>query len=139
LPEGGWVPPDHPLAQRGTPPDNGPAGCDLQTLRGSYVFTASGYNIVSGAAQPKAIVEAIDFNGDGTLGVPAATVSINGVINRTAAGAGTYTLEATCRGTVTFTPGPSFDIFVDRNGRQAWMIQTNTNSVFQGAVTKISN
>jgi hypothetical protein len=34
--------------------------CNLKTLRGSYVFAANGYNIVSGVAQPKTIVEVID-------------------------------------------------------------------------------
>ena len=49
--------------------------CSFKTLmlHGSYVFAATGYNIVSGVAQPKAIVEVINFNGDGTLSVPAAT------------------------------------------------------------------
>ena len=49
------------------------------TLDGLYVFTAPGFNIVAGVPQPKAIVELIDFHGDGELTVPAATVSINGV------------------------------------------------------------
>ena len=56
--------------------------CSEATLHGLYVFTASGFNIVGGVAQPKAIVELIRFNGDGSLTVPASTVSINGVITR---------------------------------------------------------
>ena len=92
--------------------------CGVHTLRGSYIFTATGYNIIGGVAQPKAIAEAIDFNGDGTLAVPAATVSINGTVTRSS-GAGVYTLEDGCRGTVTFTSGPSFDIFTDHTGKQA--------------------
>jgi hypothetical protein len=75
-PEGAWVPPDHPLAAQAPPAD--PGHCRLHTLRGSYVFAATGYDIVGGVAQPKAIVEAIDFHGDGTLSVPAVTVSVNG-------------------------------------------------------------
>ena len=43
-----------------------------------------GWNIVGGAAVPKAIIEGIDFNGDGTLVSPFATVSINGTIIRPA-------------------------------------------------------
>src|SRR3982074_1010730 len=43
--------------------------CTLKSLRGTYVFTANGYNIVAGVPQPKAIVEVISFNGDGTLTV----------------------------------------------------------------------
>ena len=111
--------------------------CGLHTLRGSYIFAATGHNIVGGVPQPKAIIEAIDFNGDGTLIVPAATVSINGNISRSAGGLGVYTLDAECRGTLTFTPGPSFDIFVGHPGKQAWMIQTNPNTVLQGTVTKV--
>ena len=57
--------------------------CGVRTLRGTYTFAASGFNIVAGVAQPKAIVEVIEFNGDGTLSVPAATLSANGVIIRT--------------------------------------------------------
>src|SRR5258706_15096494 len=60
--------------------------CTLNSLSGTYVFTASGYSLVAGVAQPKAIVEVIDFKGDGTLAVPAATRSVNGVIARSPAG-----------------------------------------------------
>ena len=56
--------------------------CRVEKLSGLYVFAATGYNIPSTGPQPKAIVEMIRFNGDGTLTVPAATRSINGVIAR---------------------------------------------------------
>ena len=47
--------------------DGGWKKCTLATLDGLYVFSATGYIIVPGAApQPKAIVEFIRFNGDGT-------------------------------------------------------------------------
>src|SRR6185436_7773814 len=49
--------------------------CSARELHGTYVFAARGFTIVAGVAQPKAIVEVIDFNGDGTLSVPAATRS----------------------------------------------------------------
>jgi len=60
----------------------GPQPCGVYTLRGSYLFATHGWNIVSGVAVPKAIVEGINFNGDGTLVSPFATVSINGTIIR---------------------------------------------------------
>jgi hypothetical protein len=49
--------------------EGGADRCSEKTLRGRYVFSASGQTInpASGVALPKAIVEAIDFNGDGTL------------------------------------------------------------------------
>ena len=114
------------------------AGCGNYTLHGSYLFTAHGYNIVGGVAQPKAIVEGIDFNGDGTLVSPFATVSINGTILHSSGSLGTYTVNPDCTGTLSFTTGPSFDIFVDAGGRQLWMIQTGPGSpVFEGTVTRV--
>lgn len=112
--------------------------CSLATLRGHYVFSATGYNIVAGIPQPKAIIEKIDFNGDGTLFVPAATRSVNGVVARSLPGGGTYTLDAGCTGTLTFTDGPGFDIFVAPLGEEYYMIQTTPNTVFQGTVVRLS-
>ena|SRR5437763_5767378 len=119
--------------------DSGKKACALDTLDGLYIFNATGYNIVSGVAQPKAIVEVIRFNGDGTLTVPASTHSINGVVAQSPpGGTGTYTVDATCTGTLAFTGGPSFDLFIPLKGDEFWMIQTNQNTVFQGNVVKVS-
>ena len=113
--------------------------CMRHKLDGLYVFSATGYTIVAGVAQPKAIVELIRFNGNGTLSVPAATRSINGVVAASPpGGTRTYTVEADCTGTLSFTGGPSFDIFVAPRGDDLWMIQTNPNNVFQGNVTRLS-
>ena len=119
--------------------DDQPRPCSAETLTGLYVFSTTGYNIVGGVAQPKAIVEVIRFNGDETLTVPAATRSINGVIGTSPpGGAGAYTLEPDCKGTLAFTGGPSFDIFASPKGDDLWMIQTNANNVLQGNVTRAS-
>ena len=117
----------------------GPQPCGLYTLRGSYLFATHGWNIVSGVAVPKAIVEGIDFNGDGTLVSPFATVSINGTIIHSSGTLGTYTVNTDCTGTLSFTGGASFDIFVEPNGKQLWMIQTAgpAPAVFEGAVTRV--
>jgi hypothetical protein len=115
--------------------------CSLGTLRGEYLFSTHGWNIVSGVAVPKAIVEGINFNGDGTLVSPFATVSINGTILHSSGSLGTYTLQTDCRGTLSFTGGPSFDIFVAPGGQQLWMIQTGpaaAPAVFEGMVTRVS-
>ena len=116
--------------------------CGVQTLHGLYVFDAHGWNIVGGVAQPKAIVEGIDFNGDGTLVSPFATVSINGFIVHSAASAGSYTVDPDCTGTLTFTGGPSFDIFGDpRGGKHLWLIQTGdpVPAVFEGTAVRVSH
>jgi hypothetical protein len=112
--------------------------CTVRTLRGSYVFSATGFNIVGGVQQPKAIVEVIAFHGDGTLDVTAATVSLNGVIIRSLPSSGTYTVEDDCTGTITLN-GPTFDIFLSKDGDDISMIQTNPNTVFQGLATRRSN
>ncbi len=114
--------------------------CSAQTLHGSYLFATHGFNIVGSVAKPKAIVEGINFNGDCTLVSPFATVSINGVIIQSSGTPGSYTIDADCTGTLTFTGGASFDIFVDPNGKQLWMIQTGpaaVPAVFEGTVTRL--
>jgi len=111
--------------------------CDESTLRGEYVFTATGFNIVGGVAQPKAIVELIEFHGNGALTVLGGTVTINGNVSQIApGGAGNYTLGPECNGTLNFIPAPNFSLFVERDGRSGWMIQTNPNTVFQGTLTQ---
>jgi len=112
-------------------------GCTERTLRGSYVFSAAGFNIVGGVQQPKALVEVIVFHGDGTLEVSAATVSLNGAIMRSLPSLGTYTVEDNCLGTITFN-GPTYDMFLSKEGDEIAMIQTNTNTVFQGLATRTS-
>jgi hypothetical protein len=113
--------------------------CTLNTLRGTYVFAATGHNIVGGVPQPKAIIEVIRFNGDGTLTVGAVTVSINGTINQPPpGGGGNYTVDDSCSGTLTFTGGPAFNIVIGAQARTVWMIQTNPNTVFQGTATRVS-
>ena len=113
--------------------------CREHKLKGLYVFTASGYT--SNGAVPKAIVELIRFNGDGTLVVTGGTASIGGTINVIQPGVatGTYTLDEDCRGTLAFLPsGPNFNIFATPRGDDLWMVQTNPGNIFQGSVTKMS-
>jgi hypothetical protein len=112
--------------------------CRSETLQGRYVFAARGFTINDGVAQPKAIVEIIDFDGDGAVSVPLATVSTNGRILRfSPGGSGTYTIDDACTGTIDFgTNGPTFDIVASARGGKVWMIQTNPNTVFQGTATR---
>lgn len=109
--------------------------CSLETLHGRYVFSASGFMISAGVAQPKAIVEVIEFHGDGTLDVSSSTRSVNGVITQSPPSAGSYTATADCTGTITFGV-PTFDIFISPRGNQIWLIQTNPGNVFQGSATR---
>lgn len=120
--------------------DDGVRECSVATLRGLYVFAASGYNIVGGAAQPKAILESIRFDGNGTLTVPAATVSLNGtIVHSPPNGTGTYTVAPDCTGTLAFgPPGPTFDLILSPRGAEFFMIQTTPATVLQGNVVRLS-
>jgi hypothetical protein len=114
------------------------AVCSVATLRGPHLFTASGYNIVGGVVQPKAIIEVIRFDGNGSLTVPVATVSINGtIVHPPPNGTGTYTISPDCSGTLLFSSGQSFDLYVAPGGREFSMIQTNPLTVLQGKAVKL--
>jgi|tagenome__1003787_1003787.scaffolds.fasta_scaffold20462382_2 hypothetical protein len=119
--------------------DNDTRECSVATLQGQYVFHASGFNILAGVAQPKAIVELIHFNGDGSLYSPAATVSINGVVGRSSGSVGRYTVTSDCIGAVAFDHGPMFDLFVGFRQTELYLIQTGPGSpVFGGTAERLS-
>jgi hypothetical protein len=66
-------------------------------------------------------------------------VSLNGLIlHFPPGGVGTYTLDASCQGTLTFNNGPiNYDIFVGSGAREIWMIRTDDNSVLNGTAEKV--
>jgi len=125
--------------------------CKTEYLRGQYVFTATGFTRAPGSAPgtpwvPKAILEVLEFNGDGTLTTPGLTVAnpfgdLGNVLAPPAGGAaGTYSVNDDCSGTVQFLDAGSvaFKIQVDLLGGTIWMIQTNpANNVFQGSAKRV--
>jgi len=117
--------------------------CTLKTLRGTYLFAATGHNIVAGVPQPKTIIEVLEFHGNGIVSAPYVTRSLNGVVARVV-GAGSYTVDASCVGTITFDPpsttipAVTFDVFFTPRADMLWLIQTNQGSVFQGTATRLS-
>ncbi|MFL6547934.1 MAG: hypothetical protein ACJ8OJ_04520 [Povalibacter sp.] len=115
--------------------------CSLETLSGLYVFNATGFSLVAGVWQPKAIVEYLRLNGDGTATAESATVANragDGAITRSTGTTATYTLDADCKGSLQFDHGPAFDIFTTPRSGQLQMIQTNPNNVLQGNARKVS-
>jgi hypothetical protein len=118
--------------------------CSPFTLRGTYVFNATGWGTPPGSTTmvPKAILELIELNGDGTLSVPAATLANRlgdgQVVPAPPNGTGQYALDPMCTGTLSFHNGPSFNIVVSPKGDDLWMIQTNPGNVFQGSLTRLS-
>ena len=112
--------------------------CSARTLRGVFQFRASGHNIVNGAALPKAIIETLIFDGRGNVSTPEISLSANGFIVQPPQGSpGIYTVDVDCTGTLTFGDGIMFDLQVNPNGRSVNMLQTNPNTVMQGAAEKV--
>jgi hypothetical protein len=113
------------------------AACSAKVLRGAYQFTASGFNIVNGVALPKAIIETLVFDGLGNVTTPQISLSVNGnIIQPPQGAAGTYTVEADCRGTLTFLDGVKFALQVRPYGRTINMLQANPGSVMQGTAER---
>jgi hypothetical protein len=94
-------------------------------LRGSYVWTWDGYANFGEKLIPKAIMQGIRFNGDGTTINTFGTVNIGGtIIIDATGGSGTYTVAADCTGTLSLTAGPSFNMYVGPGAQQLWITQT---------------
>ena len=121
-------------------------GCAEIVLKGEYALTASGFTRAAGSPPgtpwvPKAILEILHFNGDGTLTTPAVTLAnpfgdTGAIVQPPAGSPGVYTVNADCTGTVQFgdANGVAYRIFVDPpRGETIRMIQTNpADNVFQG-------
>jgi hypothetical protein len=124
--------------QQGFGQEDSPKGCTLATLKGQYLFDASGYNIVNSIATPKAVVEFLTFKGDGNLS-SLGTVSLGGTIHSGVSDSGIYTVNKDCTGTLTFTKsGFTFDIFIAASGSRFHMIETVTNTVLAGEVQRVA-
>ena len=116
-----------------------PAECTAATIRGVYLFNASGYRIVGGVPQPNAFIFTLVFDGLGNMTTPAVSLSINGAIIQPPQGSpGNYTVDADCTGTLTFADGPKFDLQITPNGKQINLLQTNPATVMQGTAQRVS-
>jgi hypothetical protein len=102
--------------------------CSVGTLRGLYLWTFDGYANFGGNFVPKAIMQGLRFNGDGTTFNPFGTVNIGGTIMIDATGGvGTYTVNPDCTGTLAITNAPTFNIYVGPGAQQVWTIETSPN------------
>jgi hypothetical protein len=95
---------------------------------------------------PKAILEVLHFNGDGTLTTPGVTIAnpfgdIGNLAQPPSGAPGLYSINEDCSGTVQFLDANNvtYKIFVDPpQGNTIWMIQINpANNVFQGSAKRV--
>ena len=98
------------------------------------------------ALGPKAILEIIHFNGDGTLTTPALTVAnpfgdTGNVLQPPSGAPGVYSVNDDCSGSVQFLDAANvtFRMQIDPVlGDTVWMMQTNpANNVFQGTARRV--
>ena len=109
------------------------------TLRGLYLWTFDGYANFGGNLVPKAVMQGIQFNADGTTFNPFGTVNIGGTIIFDATGfSGTYTVAADCTGTLSPAPGiaPTFNIYVGPGAQQVWTIQSGPDGALTPGVSR---
>ena len=98
--------------------------CSVRMLRGLYLWTFDGYAILGGNLLPKAVMQGLQFNGDGTTFNTFGTVNIGGtIIIDATGGVGTYTVAADCTGTISITNGPSFNMYVGPGAQKIWTNQ----------------
>jgi hypothetical protein len=117
----------------------GEPGCTLATLHGLYVFDASGFINLGAGWLPKAVVEFLEINGDGSLSsIATANIAGNLPFGHDVQGTGSYTVNPDCTGTLTFSPHLHFDIFVAPSGGQFHMIQTDPSNVLAGVSRRLS-
>jgi hypothetical protein len=120
---------------------NGAPKCGPRTLDGSYVLAASGFAIPAAGAQPKALIEQIDFDGAGHAISPHAANSMNGTIGTSTGGAANYYDLGDCTFRIEFANGPVHLIYMDPDGDKGWTLLTavpnNVPQVFQGTLTRV--
>jgi hypothetical protein len=125
--------------------------CNEHMLKGEYVLSASGFTRPVGSAPgttwvPKAILEVIQFNGNGTLATPSVVVAnpfgdVGLPLGPMAGASGTYVVNDDCTGSVTFNDPNhvTYQIVVDHaEGHTVRMIQTNPpQNVFEGSARRV--
>ena len=102
--------------------------CTLATLKGRYLFAASGVILPPAFGVPAptqgADAGARILNGDGT-GTDTVTVRIgNKIALQNLVSPLSYTVNPDCTGTITVVNGPSFDIFIAPDGSEFAEIAT---------------
>lgn len=114
--------------------------CTLATLKGRYLFAASGV-LLPPAFGVALRTQAADagfhiFNGDGT-GTDTVTLRVGGkVVLENAVMPTLYTVNSDCTGTITVVNGPSFDIFIAPDGSEFAEIATAPSGNYPAAIDR---
>jgi hypothetical protein len=110
---------------------DGDAACSRATLQGTYLFAFDGVRIEGDARSPFAVAGYEVYDGDGGMR-SIVTTSAAGRVSRNVRTTGTYAVEADCTGTVAYSDGTRYDLFVAPDGSSFVFIQTNPGTVASG-------
>ena len=105
------------------------AKCSEATLEGTYLFAQNGIEIKGNEQRPFAIAGYDVFDGQGKV-KGHASANFNGKITRSKEPLpGRYTVKADCTGTLTFTNGTRYDIFIAPDDSMFTFVHTNPELV----------
>jgi hypothetical protein len=108
------------------------AKCSEATLHGTYLFAQNGVEIKGNDQRPFAIAGYDVFDGNGEV-KGHASANFNGKITRSKEPLpGRYSVKANCTGTLTFTNGTRYDIFIAPDGSMFTFVHTNPELVSAG-------
>jgi hypothetical protein len=107
------------------------AKCSEATLEGTYLFAQNGVEIKGTEQVPFAIAGYDVFDGHGKVrGISSG--NFNGKITHNEPLPGTYSVKANCTGTLTFTNGTRYDLFLAPDGSKFAFVRTNPEIVSAG-------
>jgi hypothetical protein len=110
--------------------------CSQATLSGTYVNQGTGYM----GGVPVVSVGKVTYDGHGN-GQSTSTKSAAGVISRSVAVPGVYTVKSDCTGSKTFGGATDYDFVVSPDGREIVWIVTNSGAgaLFTGRAVRLDN
>jgi hypothetical protein len=111
------------------------AKCSEATLEGTYLFANDGVEIRGNNQLPFAVAGREVRDGKGNVkGV--ASSNFNGEVFRNEPFSGTYTVNADCTGTNTYTDGTHYDMFIAPDGSGFTVVQTHPKKFVTSWTTK---
>src|SRR5260370_684440 len=112
------------------------SACSNATLKGNYAALLTG---VSGGL-PVAALDHVTADGLGNL-TGTGTVNVNGTVSSGVPLSATYSINADCTGSATFSNGITQDFIIKLNGSQVYIIGTGpatTGTVVTGTANRLS-
>jgi hypothetical protein len=100
------------------------AKCSKATLHGTYLVAYQGVEIKGDEQLPFADAGYDVFDGNGKVHA-VFSANFNGEIFRNESLSGTYTVNADCTGTATYSDGTRFDQFIAPDGSELTFVQTH--------------